>query len=199
MDHLILFAKYPEAGCVKTRLAKTVGNHKAAKFYRGILEQLIQNIGVSDMGFKRTLYFDPPSRETEFRQWFPQLSLKPQSGTSLGQRLTHASRETFSEGAYRVIIIGSDCPEIYIEDIREAFTRLNHFDLIIGPATDGGYYLIGMNHFYPELFQDISWSSPAVCKQTLSQAQKLKLKTFLLPIRSDIDTYQDYLEWQKGA
>jgi rSAM/selenodomain-associated transferase 1 len=199
MDLLIVFAKYPEAGNVKTRLAKAMGHQKAAKFYRELFEQLIRNTDDNGFGYKRTLYFDPPSRESEFRQWFPQLSLKPQSGTSLGQRLTQACREAFSEGAQRIIIIGSDCPEIYVENIREALTHLNRFDLLIGPARDGGYYLIGMKRFYPELFQDIAWSTPAVCEQTLSQAHKLRLKTFLLPLRSDIDTYQDYLEWQKGA
>ena len=198
MKNLIMFAKYPEAGKVKTRLGREIGMEKAANLYRQMIERVIQSTRSSSKSYQQTLYFDPPHREMDFKRWFPNLiSLKPQQGDDLGERLTDAVRESFEKGFSEVIVIGTDCLELEDTLVMEGFQKLNSHDLVLGPAWDGGYYLIGVKKYYPELFHQISWSTSQVLSQTLQQAEKLELRFHLLPELRDVDSHEDYLQGGK--
>jgi rSAM/selenodomain-associated transferase 1 len=110
----------------------------------------------------------------------------------LGERLHRAFSESFSEGAERIIIVGSDCPEIAAEDVRGALKELDSHDVVLGPAVDGGYWLIGLRAPHSELFREIPWSSDQVLAQTLRRARNLGLGVQLLRILADIDTEADW-------
>lgn len=193
-NQLLLFAKYPEAGKVKTRLAETVGPKKAADIYRRMLKQLITQIDTPSRRYELTLYYTPEAKKKDFQKIFPMLKkIKPQSEGDLGERLTNAFANAFHTEAERVIVIGADCIEINQAVIEEAFRQLAKTDLVIAPAKDGGYTLLGMQAFHPQIFHEIAWSSEKVLQQTLERAEQLRLSLVKLPTLPDIDTYEDYL------
>ncbi len=185
MDALLIFVKYPEPGKVKTRLARRVGSERAATLYHEMVEQVIEQ--TSSEQYQRILCYDPPQREAEFRQWLPQLhAYVPQWGGGLGERLSHALEPTH-QAYQKVAVIGTDCVELSDTLIGEAFMALDSHDLVMGPALDGGYYLLAAKQFYPELFSCIAWSTEQVLRQTLERASALGLKVKQLPVLADID------------
>ena len=186
MNQLLIFAKYPEPGKVKTRLARQVGAECAATLYEEMAEEVARKTIPKNNTYKRILYFDPPEKRTEFESWLSIDGYQPQEGNNLGERLTHAVSQSLKESE-KIIVIGTDCVEFDHILIEESFQKLDTVDLVIGPAKDGGYYLIGFKKIYPELFQNIPWSTEQVFKETLKKAQALDLTTHLLPELSDID------------
>ena len=120
-----------------------------------------------------------------------------QTSGDLGRRMATAFAEAFRSGALRVAVIGTDCPAITPELLAEAFQRLETADLVLGPATDGGYYLIALRRPVPELFVDIPWGSPRVLEQTLQRAQRLSLSVALLKTLSDVDRPEDVVHWER--
>jgi rSAM/selenodomain-associated transferase 1 len=122
----------------------------------------------------------------------------PQIGLDLGTRLTNAAARILEHNR-PVIIIGSDMPDISEERLNEAANRLKDNDLVIGPAEDGGYYLIGFNAVYPQLFQEIDWGTDRVLQQTLNAANQLRLKTYLLKYQRDLDTWEDLHAFHKKS
>ena len=188
MKALILFIKYPEAGNVKTRLGAEVGFELAAELYRLFIQQtfeLVQNCSAQ----KVFVAFEPADREAEFSEFIPkQFAVFPQKGKNLGARMLNAFQYAFARGYKNVAILGSDSPTLPLKNIDEAFEKLSKSDLVLGPAEDGGYYLIGLTHAHPGLFDNIEWSSNSVMQATIERAEKLRLQYKLLSVWYDIDT-----------
>jgi uncharacterized protein len=190
MKQLLFFTKYPEPGKVKTRLAHTVGAALAAHMYRDLVEKnvLVLKSLVPD-GISTTIAYDPPEKREEMRTWLSPSSFSYlcQKGEGLTERLEHAFEYVFKQGAEHVLAIGSDTLDLTQEIILEAFSKLESHDVVIGPAKDGGYYLIGLNEARPELFQGISWSTPTVLASTLRIVDAKKLRYCQLGELEDLD------------
>ncbi|NIS75616.1 MAG: DUF2064 domain-containing protein [Deltaproteobacteria bacterium] len=189
---LIVFAKYPEPGKVKTRLAEDIGAERAATIYSYMAETVINN--VSNQGNYRTeIFFDPPDKDKEIRSWLGNTpdSYLPQHGDTLGGRISNAFRTVFSGVSDRAVIIGTDCLDVSADMVRYAFECLENYHSVIGPADDGGYYLLGLNRYEPEIFQNIDWSTDQVLKQTMGRIKEKGLSLFMLDPLTDIDTVFD--------
>lgn len=186
-NELLIFAKYPEPGKVKTRLARTVGPVEAAVRYRGMIDAVMQKTQTTNGEYHRILCFDPPERGDDFRKWFSSLEMRPQCGGDLGKRMIVAFQESLANGAGRAVLIGTDCVEVDRSLLSDAFDRLEKADLVLGPAKDGGYYLIGMKAVHPSLFEGIPWSTEKVLEETLDKAGRSRLKVELLKTLSDLD------------
>ncbi|MBI4007873.1 MAG: TIGR04282 family arsenosugar biosynthesis glycosyltransferase, partial [Planctomycetes bacterium] len=148
MDNaLLIFLKYPEAGKVKTRLAKKIGDKKAAKLYRLFVEATIKRTLDNNGRYEQLLFYTPVERKSEIESWIGRSvvtpPLQPQIGAELGERMLNALKTSFSSGAKKAVIIGTDSPRVDKEIIYEAFYLLKENDVVIGPTIDGGYYLIG--------------------------------------------------------
>ena len=191
MDRLILFAKAPELGKVKTRLGQQIGGQKALDAYIQLLRHLARQLRRrTDVEVRIT----PDHALDSLKALIPETwKVRPQGEGDLGARLTHAFQEAFAEGCTKVAAIGSDCPYITSRDIDSAWESLNQKDICVGPATDGGYWLLGMRAMQPTLFQDIPWSTPEVLAQTLLKCRQNGLTISLLPILSDVD---ERTEWE---
>lgn len=184
---LIVFLKNPELGKVKTRLAKDIGNENALLVYQNLLEINRQCI----LEFKGDihLYFD--SFIPEHHSYSEKYKLFVQSGKDLGERMSNAFKHSFDQGFEKCLIIGTDCPAIKPHHFEEALLELNHKHVVFGPAIDGGYYLLGMKKYYPQLFKNIEWSSEKVLSESLIICNNEKLNHFLLEPLRDIDTKDD--------
>ena len=193
LDQLIIFVKAPRAGGVKTRLAQGIGPEAATEAYRVLVATLLQNLaGLSAV----ELRFAPDEATGEIEPWRRKSwRVQPQGQGDLGQRLVGAFAEAFAGGAQRVVIIGSDCPVVTAPDIADAWTSLLQYDVVLGPATDGGYWLIGLRSPQPALFQNIHWSTDAVLRETQDRARAAKLTVHLLRRLSDVDTEKDWQEY----
>ena len=186
-NHLIVFVKNPVTGKVKTRLAKSIGNEKALEAYL-LLLSLTKKAAQESNCTKHVFYSD----EIIDDEWSPlQFSKHLQAGASLGEKMENAFAELFALGAKRAIIIGSDCPEISAELIDQAFEILTTKNAAIGPANDGGYYLLGMNQIQPSFFADKQWSTDTVFEDTVVDLMENRLTYGLLPKLSDVDTIYD--------
>lgn len=189
---LIIFVKNPIPGKTKTRLAASVGHEKALKMYHQLTAYTREQVmGLGDT--QLLLYYSDFIPEED--EWpADRFSKRLQSGADLGARMQHAFATAFEEGAQRVAIIGSDCPGINTQLLRTALDVLTHKDFVIGPALDGGYYLLGSNRLHPTLFSEMEWSTETVAKQTLEKATALGLsRAELIPL-SDVDYLED---WEK--
>ncbi|MBS1668384.1 MAG: TIGR04282 family arsenosugar biosynthesis glycosyltransferase [Bacteroidetes bacterium] len=192
-DTLLIFAKNLIPGQVKTRLAASIGHDGALAVYQKLLqhtEMVTRNIDVD-----KTVFYSSFIEEQDL--WDNEIYKKQlQSGTDLGERMQDAFLETFAKGHGKVVIIGTDCLEMERVIIMDAFAQLNEHDIVIGPAKDGGYYLLGMKKMVPSIFYNISWGTDKVLEETLHACYQLKISVGLLPILSDIDTVKD-LESQR--
>ena len=187
---LIIFVKAPRPGEVKRRIAESIGAQAACDAYLALVEVLIGNLRTLSNVQVR---YAPDDALLEIPRWLqPTWNAAAQGQGDLGQRLQKAFKDAFSMGAARVVIIGSDCPEVNEQDIQSAWTALDDHDLVLGPAEDGGYWLIGLSAEQPALFENISWSTGAVFEQTVARANAAKLSTRLLRKLRDIDTIDDW-------
>lgn len=190
---IITFTKNIKLGNVKTRIASSVGEEKALSIYKELLEfteELLNSIP-----YTIYIYWDSyiPSNLEFFSNHF--FNHKVQKGKELGERMENAFKDIFLLHQ-KVLIIGTDCPYLQKQHISEAFLSLDTYDYCIGPALDGGYYLLGLNNFLSDWFQNISWSTNKVFSQTQKVGLKNNLKGFLLPQLSDIDNENDYNIWK---
>ncbi|MEG3656556.1 TIGR04282 family arsenosugar biosynthesis glycosyltransferase [Arenibacter palladensis] len=185
-DLLIIFTRNPELGRCKTRLAATVGDESALNIYKFLLNHT-KNI-TRDLNIAKWVYYSDDIWENDI--WDRSVyEKKVQSGNDLGERMSNAFIEGFNAGYEKIIIIGSDMYDLNENDLLEAFNLLDHHDYVIGPAIDGGYYLLGMKVLNPALFKDKIWGSDTVLEATL---QDLKNKNYgLLTPKNDIDYYED--------
>lgn len=191
-QHLLLFAKYPTPGRVKTRLAVQIGEERAAAYYKEMVESIVRAVMPQDDSFTLTCCFDPPEQVDAFRKWIPEIQrFAPQCPGNLGVRMVDALETALSSDADKAIIIGSDCVDLTRELLLKAFDSLETHDVVLGPAEDGGYYLIGMKRLYPKLFQDIHWSTERVLEQTLDRGREIGLDITILPILRDIDFFKE--------
>ncbi len=185
---LIIFTKNPEAGLVKTRLAQTVGDEKALEVYETLREHTA--LVTATVEAERQVYYSRfiPSSDLFFTSKF---TFKLQEGEDLGARMLHAIRTGFQTGFRHIVLIGTDCYELSSDMLNQAFKALERSDAVIGPAIDGGFYLIGLNMLLPELFLNRQWSTPEVCRETIEVLQRFAIPYELLTALSDIDTFDD--------
>ena len=183
---LIIFTRNPEPGKVKTRLAKDVGDKAAFKIYNFLLEHTVsvtRNLAVG-----KEVYYSEEIAQNDI--WETEIySKKLQQGKGLGERMKNAFQEGFNNGYKNIIIIGSDLYDLQREDLEKAFQLLQEKDAVIGPATDGGYYLLGMNQLFPEVFEDKEWGTSSVLEDTLKDLKGKNIA--LLEARNDVDYYSD--------
>ena len=193
LNQLVIFVKAPRPGSVKTRLARSIGASEACAAYRTLTERLLRNLEkIRDV----ELRFAPDDAAPEIQGWRRKgWKNRPQGAGDLGERMQRAFAEAFAEGARTVVLIGSDCPAITREDIHDAWARLKQHDLVVGPAVDGGYWLIGLRAPRTELFNGMPWSTENVLGETLRRARAMNLSVDLLRILADIDTKRDWLDF----
>ena len=197
-ERLIIFTRYPRPGKAKTRLIPALGAEGAATLQRQMTEHTLTQIKTLTPSTSVEIWFaDDRSAQKQMQDWLgAEWSYQPQCEGDLGDRLITAFQTAFATGMERAIIIGTDCPGLTADRITQAFQALHNHDLVLGDATDGGYYLIGLPRSIPELFQGISWSTPEVRQQTVAIATQLKLTVAHLPPLSDIDYPEDLPIWQ---
>lgn len=186
-----IMIKYPEPGRVKTRLALEIGEVKASEICKQLTEQVLGNTSPIDDTYQRIVFIDPMEREIDFRAWLPREKFVAQQGSDLGERMDNIIRYLLDRGAEKAVITGSDIPNLGRDIIIQAFDKLDHVDAIIGPAADGGYYLIGMKSPQPELFHNMPWSTRDVLAVTVRTLKHSGKSYGLLPILSDLDTIED--------
>jgi len=192
-ERLILFTRYPEPGKVKTRLIKHLGPQGSAALHRrlaeGTLDVIRDLLGRREVGVE--IRFDGGDPEL-MEQWLgSNWRFCPQGGGDLGARMERAIAGAFEGGFTSAIMIGTDCPGLSAERIKIAFEALRRCDLILGPALDGGYYLIGLARPVPELFRDVPWGSNRVLSKTKEIASRLGLRVREMEPLSDIDRPED--------
>lgn len=184
---IIIFAKAPRSGFVKTRLAAEIGDAWALGVYRWMA---LRQLRVIPSDYQVVVRFTPADAESEMRAWLgDDVRLLPQCEGDLGGRLAHASREAFADGAEAVVLLGTDCPSLGASEIVAAVEALETgFDAVFGPALDGGYYLLAMRAMQEALFRGIPWSDPRTLQASLEAAKQHGLKTALLSAHEDVDT-----------
>ena len=184
---LLVFAKKPCLGKVKTRLAQDIGDEKALSIYKQLLFHTFDVASQTEALVIACF--------TEKDDWtldsIPYNTFYQQTEGDLGLKMYHALEFAFKRGAKKAIVIGTDCPDITKELIEEAYRKLNTSDVVFGPAEDGGYYLIGMKSLEASLFQDIEWSTEKVLNQSLEKLERCSKTHCLLPSLNDLDTLED--------
>lgn len=190
-DRLVVFVKRPRAGEVKTRLARDIGASDAAALYRTLAEQVLRETAPLDGGYSRLLQFAPADAEDDIARWLPNEARAPQVEGDLGARMEAAFAAQFADGGERVVLVGTDAPGLGRAHLEQAFAALRAHALVLGPATDGGYYLVGLSRRLPALFEGIEWSTPSVLAATREKARTLGLEARLLPELGDVDTVED--------
>jgi len=187
-NQLIIFAKNPILGETKTRLAKSVGHQNALKIYIHLLEYTAKIC--LDVNADRHIYYSSYIEKDDIFQ--DRLFVKNlQTGNDLGDRMYNAFKDLFGQWAEKVVIIGTDCKELDPDIINNAYKKLDQTDVVIGPANDGGYYLLGMKSLHKELFFNKTWSAENVLLDTILDLKKLKINYELLPVLNDIDYQKD--------
>lgn len=187
MNTLIVFAKNPIKGLVKTRIARHSSEELALKCYQGLLEHTLRT--AKGVEARKLLYFSDFIPEES--PWSPYFELHLQRGQDLGERMKRAFQYAFERGSDKVIIIGSDCLELTDALIKQAFRELDESEIVIGPSRDGGYYLLGMTEYHPTILDKKTWSSPKLLSETLRSVEELKLHLTTLPTLKDIDKLED--------
>lgn len=182
---VMTFLKAPRPGTVKTRLGRDIGMEEATLVYRGLAEQQLRRIPAD---FRTEVHYAPRGAAGEMRAWLgPQVACRAQSGPDLGARMSNAFARGFQRGYRAIIAIGSDCPGLDAACLRQAAGQLAKVDVVLGPAVDGGYYLIGLRSPAPSLFEGIEWSTATVLATTLVRIQECGLSHALLEEKDDID------------
>lgn len=189
---LIIFAKVPKPGQVKTRLQPDLSPDLSSQIYLAFILDTL-NTTASLKGVKRILGCDATRRDPFFIQLAERYDvvLIDQEGEDLGARMRNAIAESYRLGFGQAVIIGTDIPTLPVDYIQEAFKRLKECSLVLGPSADGGYYLIGCSGSVPPIFDGIAWGTEQVLTQTLQRITEKNLDATLLPFWYDVDTVQD--------
>lgn len=201
-EALLLFARYPFTGPVKTRLAAGIGAGNARRLYYCFLKDIFAQLEHLDPAVEVFVFYTPAAAMLEFRDLFgPGFACLPQRGHTLGERMRNAFRAVFKKGISRAVVIGSDLPSLGAAEIEDALARLKREPAVIGPALDGGYYLLGLNRevFPARVFEDIDWSSPEVFPGTMRRFRELGLKPAVLGALADIDDLADLRTFYRGG
>ena len=183
---IMVFVRNPELGHVKTRLAKSIGDQAALETYK-ILSKHTSKI-ISEIDSDQLIFYSDKIQDNDV--WTATNCKKQiQTKGDLGQKMLTAFQYGFSLGYQKIIIIGSDLYSLSPRHIESAFEQLKNYDVVIGPALDGGYYLLGLNFIIPKIFKQKQWSTSSVLKETLSDLKEFNVN--LLEPLNDIDTYED--------
>jgi uncharacterized protein len=191
-SHILFFIKAPVRGTVKTRLAEALGDDVALELYKNFILDGLETVKQSGYPFSICIY--PPEAGKEVAFWLGgSYRYLPQRGDDLGERMENAFIHCFREGCERAILIGSDLPDLTAAVLREAISSLAQCDAVLGPASDGGYYLIGFNKhsFSPRIFHGISWGGKTVFQDTLEMLRSSAHAVYLTPRWNDVDTMDD--------
>lgn len=195
MNLLLVFVKNPQPGRVKTRLAATVGDQEALRIYLKLLERT--RAITLPLSADKMVCYTPEVVANDL--WDNEYYQKTkQSEGDLGERMQLAFAQGFAQGYQHICIIGSDCYELSSAVIEQAFEQLATNDVVIGPSTDGGYYLLGMNRLHPALFTNKTWSTASVGPATMRDLAALQLRGYELPTLTDVDE-EDDLKTMRGA
>lgn len=191
---LNILCKAPIAGKAKTRLAAGVGDVMAHRIYSALLQRLFLRLSALH---EVSIHLTPFSAKNLIEKWLqPGWRVVEQAGGGLGDRITATIQSTFDDGVDRTVVIGSDCPDLELENIYHAFKMLETHEFVIGPTHDGGYWLIGVRNRdgWSRIFAGIPWSSDKVFQETLYAAESIPDASIgLLPHKSDLDTAQDWV------
>ena len=188
---IIIFVKAPRPGFVKTRLADAIGSKNACDAYCQLVNTLLGSLAELP---HVELRFTPDDAGLEISGWLRDGWIAvPQGKGDLGQRMHRA----IGQAKCPAIVIGSDCPSINLTDISDAHEALEKHDVVLGPAVDGGYWLIGLRVPCPALFDGIRWSTDNVLKETLARSEKARLSVYLLHELADVDTEEDWEAYNK--
>jgi rSAM/selenodomain-associated transferase 1 len=184
---LCIFSRYPQAGKCKTRLIPQLGPEGAADLQRRMTEHIIEIGQQADCDVLLCLDGGSPQ---EIRAWpGSEMECESQQGADLGERMLNSFIAGFARQYQKILLVGSDCPDIDPALLDKGFEALAAHDIVLGPAVDGGYYLLGMNTVHPELFTGIDWGTDQVLVQTLAAA--CNLDVLLLPVLQDVDSPED--------
>jgi hypothetical protein len=189
---ILCFVKYPEKGQVKLRLAVDLDDDVVAELYRNFILDTLSTLKKHELPLR--ICFSPLNAQKKFREWLgSSYHYVPQQGNDLGERMKNGFTSAFIEGFRRVILVGSDSPDLPSDFLRNVITELQTHDMVIGPSSDGGYYLIGFRDdtFLPSVFDGISWSSSTVFQETIEKAKNAGRSLSLLPSWSDVDIISD--------
>jgi hypothetical protein len=200
-NRLIIFTRYPEPGSTKTRLIPALGPEGAAGLHRRMAERAV--------GFAKELSRRMPvlieiafegGLRRDMKNWLgPGLNFCKQPGGGLGERMHESFARAFGEGRQKVVLAGTDCPGISADIFEKAFAALDGHDLVLGPAEDGGYYLVGMKRPTPEIFDDMPWGTGDVLDRTLDAARRLGLSAALVDKLADVDRPEDLGAWKRAT
>ncbi|NIP31569.1 MAG: DUF2064 domain-containing protein [Candidatus Dadabacteria bacterium] len=191
---LIIFVKYPTPGEVKTRLGKSIGYEKAASLYSLIAKFIINKL-TDSKSYTSLIFYSPENKKEEVKKWLNRNELEyfPQTGNSLGEKISNAFKHCFSSGKKNVAIVGTDCIEINEKELSNVFGMLseNNIDVILGPSLDGGYYLLGLNKYRNKIFNNIEWSTNKVLNKTINIINENNLLYQTIEEKNDIDQIED--------
>ena len=194
---LLIFLRWPEPGAVKTRLARDIGDQEAAEVYRRLAESTLDAARALANRCRTVTFYTPQERGKDIERWVgPDFEYVPQIEGDLGSRMAAAFRYVFEAGAGCAVIIGTDCPFITPDLLDRSFHLLDENDIVIGPAKDGGYYLLGMKVLRKELFEGIPWSSSEVFPTTLDRIRRAGWSCAQLPELFDVDRVEDLRAWE---
>ena len=185
---LVIFVRNPVLGQVKTRLAKDIGNERALAIYLQLLQHTLEI--TRDLSFRKFIYY--ADEVSDYDLWsVPGSTKRKQNGNDLGERMLNSFKELFDQGFTQIMIIGSDCLQLQTEHLQEAVVLLVSNSAVIGPASDGGYYLLGLTKLYPDLFVNKPWSTDQVFAKTIDDFNNQGISFALLEELSDIDDITD--------
>lgn len=182
---IIVFVKNNKLGKVKTRLAKTIGNQAAFEVYSELVK--VTEAATQNISTDKRIYFSDTIVETKWKNSVKEI----QEGDNLGERMLNAFKKGFEDGYERIVLIGSDLPDINKHHIENGLKVLNLNEVVFGPAEDGGYYLIGLSKMHGFIFKNKPWSQSNLLEKTLTELNKKSIKFTTLVTLNDIDTFED--------
>ncbi len=185
---ILVFVRAPEPGRVKTRLAAGIGAEAALAVYRRLAEHAVREALAAGPSAAVRVHFTPADAGEAVRAWLGEGPLYlPQAEGDLGARMRAAFAEAFAAGAERVVIVGSDLPDLSAGLLRRALELLDRHEAVVGPAADGGYWLLGMRRRLARVFEDVPWSTGAVLERTLERLREEGIAPALLETLADVD------------
>lgn len=199
VERVVVFTRYPEPGLTKTRLIPMLGREGAAELHRRMTEHTLSR--VRSLARIRAVSIEVRyvgGDRMKMRDWLgSDLTFRRQRGANLGSRMAGAFRNAFKDGAKRVVIIGTDCPAVTTRLLAEALDSLCKHELVVGPALDGGYYLIGLRRVIPDLFRSVKWGTTEVLEETMRRAARSGVTATTLPTEGDVDCPEDLYRWDE--
>ena len=202
-DAILVFVRAPEAGRVKSRLAAQIGDGAALRVYRRLAEHAVAEARALGAAVSLRIHYTPADRGGEVRAWLGSTAeYLPQVDAELGARMAAAFEAAFAAGHRRVVIIGSDLPELSADVLRRAFGLLDSSPVVLGPAADGGYYLLGLRGMVPGVFDGVPWSTARVLEATVARLRAAGCEPAMLETMRDVDEAADlpagWREWARG-